>query len=98
MPAENENNGTGYQVVLNCAAHEFVDAATTKGQGPKLFHFRCRTFADDEIAELERAARSRSDVCFFFPDAKLWLSDVRVERLDAGWVRIVGRVDPLSED
>jgi hypothetical protein len=86
MPTEKENCACE----LNCAAHQLTDASISTRYA--LFEFRCVTLTEREVVMLEQAAYLHSDVCLSFPATKVWLSEVRVERLDAGSVRVAGQV------
>ena|SRR5688572_20061451 len=88
-----EKNWADDRLVLNCTAHQLVDATITKGNGRALFQFRCETLTQSELAGLDQAVHSCNDICLLFPAEKVWLSEIHIERLDGRWVRIVGRVD-----
>ena len=93
LVSHDEKNWADDRLVLNCTAHQLVDAAITKGNGRALFQFCCETLTESELAGLDQAVRTCNDVCLLFPDEKVCLSEIQIDRLDGRWVRIVGRVD-----
>ena len=76
---------------LDCT-RTLIDASISTSCGGAVFQFCGGSFTEAELAGIEQASQSHSDVRLLFNDSKVRLVGVHIERLDAGSVRIGGRV------
>ena len=90
--ADGTESGADDCLELDCTAHQLTGASISKSQGDTIFRFCCGSFTEAELATLERALQSHSDVRFLFPNSKVRLGGVHIQRLDVGTVQIGGHV------
>jgi hypothetical protein len=79
-------------VDLNCADYELRSVSMGHGRGGAIFSCLIAPVPDEVLAALDQAARSAGTVRLFFPERPLLLERIEVNRIEAGSVRISGRV------
>ena len=95
MPTS-EKNGADDCLELDCTPHQLTNGSISKSYAGTIFLFCCGSFTEAELATLKQSSQSRNDVRLLFPDSKVRLVGIQIERLDAGTVRIGGNVGELS--
>jgi hypothetical protein len=82
---------TGTTVLdLDCARYK----SASMNHAPQGAHFRCSCgpLTESDLANLEHAVRSNGRIRLLFVGGHVLLSEVEVERIEASWVRVTGRV------
>ena len=84
---------SGVSVDLNCADYELRSVSMGHGRGGAVFRCIIRPVTDEVLSTLDAAARSNGSVRLLFAERPLRLERIEVERIEAGSVRISGRVN-----
>jgi hypothetical protein len=75
---------------LNCARYK----SASMNHAPQGAYFRCSCgpLTEQDLASLEEAARRNGKVRLLFVGGHVLLQQVEVERIEASWVHVKGRV------
>jgi hypothetical protein len=89
MPITTDEAGTA-AIELNCASYK----SASMNHAPQGAYFRCTCgpLTELDLANLEEAARRNGAVRLQFVGGHVLLQQVEIERIEASWVHVKGRV------
>jgi hypothetical protein len=89
MPNTTNETGTA-AMELNCASYK----SASMNHAPHGAYFRCSCgpLTELDLANLEEAARRKAAVRLLFVGGHVLLQQVEIERIEASWVCVKGRV------
>jgi hypothetical protein len=87
-----QENNRDVQLELDFARYQIRKASIAHGAEGAVYRCTCGRLSIEDLIDLEHAAELRQAVNLIFPGEQILLSDVAVEHIEPGWIKMEGRV------